>query len=51
MSGQPLGAGVRRSLEASYRTDLSGVRVHTGPRAHELARAAGAHAVTRGHDT
>jgi hypothetical protein len=50
MSGQPLGAGVRRSLEASYRTDLSGVRVHTGPRAHELARAAGAHAVTRGHD-
>lgn len=48
--GQPLPAGMRRSLEASYHTDLSAVRMHTGPRAHELARNAGAHAMTGGND-
>jgi hypothetical protein len=41
---------VRRTLEASYRTDLSGVRVHTGPSAAAAARSAGANALTVGSD-
>jgi len=46
--GQPLEAGVRRTLESSYHADLSGVRVHTGPAASDLARRANAHALTVG---
>ena len=46
--GQPLDAGVRRTLEASFHTDLSGVRVHTGPTATEAARHAKANAFTVG---
>ena len=49
-SGEPLDAGVRRSLETSYGADLTSVRVHTGPGAHELAGAASAKAVTSGND-
>jgi Domain of unknown function (DUF4157) len=48
--GQPLDAGVRRTLEASYHADLSGVRVHTGPTANEAARRANALALTVGSD-
>jgi hypothetical protein len=49
-SSEPLGAGVRRSLESSYGADFGDVRVHTGPGAHEFARAEQANAVTSGSD-
>lgn len=48
--GQPLEAGVRATMEASFRQDFSGVRVHTGGKAAESARAVQAQAYTVGND-
>lgn len=48
--GQPLDAGVRATMEASLGQDFSGVRVHTGGKAAESARAVQAHAYTVGND-
>ena len=48
--GQPLDAGTRRMLEASFHTDLSRVRVHTGAVASEAARHANANAFALGSD-
>ena len=47
-AGRALEPSVRRTLEASYHTDLSAVRVHTGPAAADAARAAHANALTAG---
>ncbi|HMB51828.1 MAG TPA: DUF4157 domain-containing protein [Thermoanaerobaculia bacterium] len=49
-SGRPLGDAVRRRLEAGAGRDFSGVRVHTGERADELARGFSARAFTLGGD-
>jgi Domain of unknown function (DUF4157) len=46
--GMPLGPGVRAQAERAYGTDLSGVRVHSGPAAREAAHAVGARAYTVG---
>jgi uncharacterized protein DUF4157 len=48
--GAPLGAEVRRNMEASLGADLGGVRVHTGPRADGLSHALNARAFTTGSD-
>lgn len=48
--GQPLNATIRRTMESHTGADLSGVRVHTGPHAHELNEAVGARAFTVGSD-
>jgi hypothetical protein len=48
--GQPLDAGVRSTMEASFGTDFSSVRVHTDGRASESAKAVQAHAYTVGND-
>lgn len=48
--GQPLPDGIRRSMESAFGTDLSGVRVHTGPTAARLNDHLGAHAFTTGND-
>lgn len=48
--GSPLDPGVRRILEHSLGTDLSQVRVHTGPRADRALRRIGGSAATRGCD-
>ena len=48
--GQPLPGGIRRSMESAFGTDLSGVRVHTGPTASRLNSELGAHAFTTGND-
>lgn len=48
--GQPLPGGIRRSMESAFGTDLSGVRVHTGPTASRLNSQLGAHAFTTGND-
>lgn len=48
--GQPLEAGVRGAMESRFGHDFSDVRVHTGSRASESARAVQAHAYTVGSD-
>jgi hypothetical protein len=49
-AGQPLDGGTRALMEPRFRRDLSGVRVHTGARADESARAIGARAYAVGQD-
>ncbi|MGC0375323.1 DUF4157 domain-containing protein [Streptomyces sp. SAI-229] len=46
--GKPLAGPVRQEMEARFRTDFSGVRLHTGPAAARSARAIGARAYTSG---
>ncbi len=48
--GQPLDAPVRQRMEASFGTDFSDVRVHTGTSAAASARAVDAHAYTVGNE-
>jgi hypothetical protein len=48
--GQPLDAGVRGGMEASFGHDFSDVRVHTDTRASDSAKAVQAHAYTVGSD-
>ena len=48
--GRPLPADIRSWLEAACRTDLSAVRVHTGPLAQEITTELGADAVTCGRE-
>lgn len=48
--GRPLDRGLARSMGAQLRTDLSGVRIHDGLEGADLARRAGADAVTVGTD-
>jgi hypothetical protein len=48
--GQPLDAPVRQRMEASFGTDFSDVRVHTGASAAASARAVDAHAYTVGNE-
>lgn len=48
--GTPLAEGVRTSMESEFGSDFSAVRLHTGPHAAQLNRAAGAEAVTTGTD-
>jgi Domain of unknown function (DUF4157) len=47
-TGAPLSPGIRRSMEAALRTDLSDVRVHSGPAAADLTDRLGAEAFTVG---
>ena len=49
-AGRPLDGGTRALLEPRFGRDLSGVRVHTGARADESARAVGARAYAVGQD-
>jgi hypothetical protein len=49
-SGQPLDTETRAFMEPRIGHDLSGVRIHTGPRAEESARAVHALAYTVGAD-
>lgn len=48
--GSPLPAATRAFFEPRFGHDFSGVRVHTGARASEAARAVNAHAFTVGRD-
>ncbi len=48
--GQPLDDETRASMESRFGYDFSGVRVHTGPKAAESARAVNALAYTVGRD-
>ena len=48
--GQPLDAGVRRSMESAFASDFGGVRIHTDPGSHTLNRAVNAVAFTTGRD-
>jgi hypothetical protein len=48
--GQLLDPGVRSEMEGALGTDLSAVRVHTGPSADLLTRSIGAAALTTGND-
>jgi hypothetical protein len=48
--GQPLSESVRNYFEPRFGYNFSGVRVHTGNRAAEIAGKINAHAFTRGHD-
>ena len=48
-SGTPLDPGVRRVLEGSFAVDLSGIRLHAGPRADAFLQARGYPAATCGH--
>lgn len=48
--GEPLPRTTRSGFEARFGTDLSGVRVHTGPAASEAAGAISAEAFTLGTD-
>ncbi len=48
--GAPLGADVRTFFEPRFGRDFSAVRVHTGARAADSARALGAHGYTVGND-
>src|SRR5688572_16078310 len=50
MGGRPLDSSVRAQLEARLGTDLSHVRVHTGPAAAASADALSARAYTVGRD-
>jgi hypothetical protein len=49
-TGSPLAPAIRRSMEAAFGTDLSDVRLHTGPAATELSDRLGAEAFTVGAD-
>jgi len=49
-AGQPLEAGVRQRMEASFGTDFSDVRLHEGGSAASSARAVDAHAYTVGNE-
>src|SRR5262245_45182622 len=49
-SGAALPAGPQSRLEAAAGTDLSDVRVHTGPASERAAAQLGAHAYTSGND-
>ncbi|MFF7726575.1 DUF4157 domain-containing protein [Streptomyces sp. NPDC008001] len=49
-AGRPLDPGVRSRMEERFAYDFSKVRVHTGPRAGESARAVGALAYTVGRN-
>ncbi|HYN48605.1 MAG TPA: DUF4157 domain-containing protein [Candidatus Nanopelagicales bacterium] len=49
-SGQPLEAPVRQRMEASFGTDFSDVRVHSGGSAAASAQAVDAHAYTVGNE-
>lgn len=46
--GEPLPPPLRAEMEARFGMDLSGVRLHTGPRAARLNQALGAHAFALG---
>jgi lysozyme family protein len=48
--GQPLDPTTRGFMESRFGHDFSKVRVHTGPRADDAARAVQARAFTMGHD-
>jgi hypothetical protein len=48
--GEPLGAAHASALSSAFGSNLSAVRVHTGPGAQQAADAAGARAVTYGQD-
>jgi lysozyme family protein len=48
--GQPLDPATRGFMESRFGHDFSRVRVHTGPRADDAARAVQARAFTVGHD-
>lgn len=45
-NGSPLPGGVRQKMEGVFKTDLSGIRIHTGPQAESI----GALAFTTGND-
>ncbi len=47
---RPIDAGARALLEHRFGQPLGGVRIHTGPSAADVAREAGAEAVTVGND-
>ena len=49
-SGRPLSASERSYFEPRFSTDLSGVRLHTGPSANAVARGIGARAFALGPD-
>ena len=49
-SGQPLEAPVRQRMEASFGTDFTDVRIHSGGGAAASARAVDAHAYTVGNE-
>lgn len=49
-AGSPLPGGLRRSMEDSFGTDFSQVRIHTDAEASDLARSVQAEAFTTGHD-
>ena len=49
-SGEPLNPVLQAHMEAGFRTDFSGVRVHTNREADRLNRALGARAFTSGND-
>lgn len=49
-AGQPLDAGTRAVMEPGFGHDFGNVRVHTGAKAAEAARAASARAYTVGND-
>jgi hypothetical protein len=49
-SGQPLDAATRSFFEPRFGHDFGQVRVHTGSKAHDLARSVQARAFTLGHD-
>ncbi len=48
-SGVPLDPGLRRILEESFSVDLSGVRLHAGPRTDAFLRMHGCPAAAAGH--
>ena len=48
-SGVPLDPGLRRVLEQSFSVDLSGVRLHAGPRTAAFLRLHGHLAAAAGH--
>ena len=48
-SGTPLDPGVRSVLEGLFAVDLSGIRLHVGPRTDALLRARGYPAATSGY--
>jgi outer membrane protein OmpA-like peptidoglycan-associated protein len=49
-AGAPLDRTVRADMEAHFGVPLGDVRVHTGPRADQLAQSLGARAFTHGRD-
>jgi Domain of unknown function (DUF4157) len=48
-SGVRLDSGLRRILEGAFRVDLSGVRLHAGPRTDAFLRVHGCTAAAAGH--